>query len=473
MKHPHLPAEPGFLPDARYRHFHPVYLFKFIQKYLVLYLLPLLRALFLWDLDALWLALQQGAFLLIVVAAVAALQWRASGWFLDENNRLHLRQGFLLRRHLLLCGEELAALRTDRALYLRAVGAGKLTLYYARVHSPGTLTLYLTRRDCALLSDRLLPVNSAPFYRPLGAERLSLLLLSMNAAAALLFLSAAVRQTQSVGSWAERVALAGLNHAAAAAATWLPVGIAWLLTLIGFVFAISVTRSFLYTAKYKVYKSEQAVLARGGVLHISECRIRLSSVSACDIRATPAARLLRCYPVFLIAGAYDGGELPVLLYRPGREDVLTQLLPGVVLPAQGRRPLAGRSILAFLTISGPLAGVSFLLTLLSFRFLPDLAPIFLVAFAVSLFMLVIDLDGFRKECIVCQGAHVTARIVRCFTLHNYCFFAGGAWYFYFQSPWSYAVHRGNLTIHLPAGQRLMVKSVTEAEVSSALDGPCC
>ncbi|MCI2046902.1 MAG: hypothetical protein LKJ90_04220 [Faecalibacterium sp.] len=472
MKQPHSPAEPDFLPDARYRHFHPVYLFKFIQKYLVVYLLPLVRALFLWDWDALLVALRQGAFLLIVAAAFAALQWRASGWFLDAGNVLHLRQGFLLRRHLLIRGEELAALRTDRALYLRAVGAGKLTLYYARVHAPGTVTLYLTRRDCALLSDRLLPVSSAPFYRPLGAERLSLLILSMNAAATLLFLSAAVRQTRSIGTWAERVALAGLNHAAATAATWLPVGAAWLLTMVGFVLAISVTRSFFHTAHYNVYKSNQAVLARGGVLHISECRIRLASVSACDVRATPAARLLRCYPVFLIAGAYDGGELPVLLYRPGHEDVLTQLLLGVELPAQGCRPLAGRSIVAFLTVSGPLAGLFFLMSLLSARILPDLAPMFLLAFGVSLFMLLVDLDGRRKECVLCQGQHVTARIVRRFTLHTYCLFTAGAWYSYLQSPWAYAVHRGNLTIRLPAGQRLKVKSITEAEASAALDGIC-
>jgi membrane protein YdbS with pleckstrin-like domain len=457
-----------FLPDARYRHFHPVYLIKFIQKFLVLYLLPLVRALFLWDLDALAAALRQGAALLALITLFAALEWRASGWFVDEENVLHIRQGILFRRHLFIRGEELSAVRTDRSLYLRLLGAGQLTLFYARVRRPGTVVLYLPRRDCRALSDRLLPVNAPPFYRPLGAERLSLLILSVNAVTTALFLYIAIRQTKAFGLWADEVALAGLNEAAATAATWLPIGAAWLLVLAGTLLAISVGRSFFHTARYRVYKTDEAVLSCGGILHISECRVRLACVTACDIRATPAARLLHCYPVYLLAGAYTGGELPVLLYRRGHEEILAQLLPGIALPSEGLRPLKGRSLIAFLTVSGPLMGLFLLTSILSARILPDLAPMFYLAFAFSLLMGAVDLDGRRKECVLRTGARLTARVVRFYTLHTYCFFPCGAVFSFLQSPWSCAVRRGNLVIHLPAGTKVKIKSIRESEAVHAL-----
>jgi hypothetical protein len=457
----------SFLPDSRYRRFHPVYLLKFIQKYLILYLLPLVRALLIWDWAAFWLALRQSAVLLLAAALLAALEWRSGGWFCDADGTLHLRRGLLRRQHLVVRGEALAAVRTDRALYHRAMGAGVLTLYYAQAQKPGTLTLYLTRRDCEQLAARLMPADGAPFYRAVGGERLSLTLLGVDTVTTGLFLWAALRQTEDFGRWAEQIALTGLGRVAAAAATWLPVGTAWLLTAAAALLFFSVGRSVFHTMNYSVYKSDDVILSSGGFLHLSSCRVRVSAITACDIRATPTARLLRRYPVYLTAGSYTGGELPVFLYRAGHDAQLHALLPLAVPPKKQFVDTKGRSLVAFLWLPACLSGLLLLLAMLAVRLLPDLAAAFFLAALGFLLMLGVGLEGFRRETVNRAGTVLAVCTVRFYTLHYWSIFGDVPQTVFSQSVWAYAVRRGSLMLCLPCGVRIRVKSIPEAEAEPA------
>ena len=64
----------------------------------------------------------------------------------------------------------------------------------------------------------------------------------------------------------------------------------------------------------------------------TERRVRLRCVSACDIRVTPAGRLLRRYPVFIAAGSFTGGEVPLFVVKKGQEARVEALLPGYSKP---------------------------------------------------------------------------------------------------------------------------------------------
>ncbi len=458
----------SFLPDRRYRRFHPVYFIKFIQKYLIVFLLPLARALLVRDWAALLLALRQSAALLAAAALIGALEWRAAGWTLDAHGVLRLRSGLLLRRHRVMRGAELAALRIDRTPLLRCLGAGAVTLYDARTRRAGIPVLYLSRADCARLAEGLMPAaGAAPFYRAGRGERLPLLVLGVDTLTTGLFLWAAVRQTQDFGAWAERMALAGLGRLAQAAATWLPVGAAWLLTAAGTLLALSVGRSFCRTVYYRVYRNNEIVHSVGGLFHRFDCRVRLSCVCACDVRATPAARLLHIRPVYLIAGRFWGGDLPVMLCRPGQEAALRALLPGAILPPAGARAdTKGRSMAAFLALPGLPAALLLVLAVLAMRLLPDLALAFFLAALAFVLMAAVNWDGRRRECVRPGPGCLTACTVRFFTLHSWYLPQPAARLDYTQSVWAWAVRRGSLTLRFAGGWSLKIKSIPEPEAQA-------
>lgn len=454
-----------FLPDTRYRHFHFVYLFRFVQKYLPVLLLPLLRALLEWDLAALWLALRQSGALLAAAALLALLEWRAAGWMVDGSGVLHLCSGLVRRRHLLLRREELAAVRIERAPHCRLLGAAAVALYPARAQKPAPPVLYLPRADAERLAAMLIPAEGAPFYRAVGAERLPMVLLGADTVTTGVLLWAAVRRTHQLGIRAEQAALAGFSRAAAAAAAWLPAGTAWLLTGAGVLLLLSLGRSLCRTAFYKVYKSDACILFRGGIFHLSACRVRIAAVTVCDIRATPAARLLRHYPVYLTAGTYRG-DLPVLLLHAGQESRLAQLIPGAVPAPARRQDTAGRSFAAFLLLPGLGCGMLSLLALAALFLLPGLAGAFALAALVCGGMLAAGIRGRRCEDVTHSGACLTAHIVRRFTLHTYCLPAAPAQTVLVQSVWAYAARRGNLLLCLAGGTVLKVKSIPEAQAAA-------
>ena len=132
-----------------FQHFHFVYSVRFIQKYLLLTLVPLAQALLNRQLAAFWQALRQSAGLLGVLALLALARGRAAGWRLEASGCLRLRTGLALRRQLALPAGTLAALRLERPPGLRLLGASALTLYPARTARLRPVTLYLSRREAA------------------------------------------------------------------------------------------------------------------------------------------------------------------------------------------------------------------------------------------------------------------------------------------------------------------------------------
>ena len=453
-----------------FQHFHFVYSVRFIQKYLLLTLVPLAQALLNRQLAAFWQALRQSAGLLGVLALLALARGRAAGWRLEASGCLRLRTGLALRRQLALPAGTLAALRLERPPGLRLLGASALTLYPARTARLRPVTLYLSRREAAALAGRLMPLPAgAARLRPTRAERLCLALLNANALSSALVLAAAWRQVRALGGWAEQAARAGLDHALALAADWLPVRAGWLPAALAALLAFSLLRSGCDTAFWRLYVSGPVLAMRGGLLCPTETRIRTAAVTACDIRATPTARLLGRWPVYLAAGSYRGA-LPVLL-RPGRPDQagrLAALLPGAVLPDAAPGSARGRSLAAFVLWPGVLAGGTLLALAAATKAAPALVPALAPAAGAALTLLAVAWDGRRRERALRAGGRLTVCTVRRFTLHCWCFFAAPASAHFRQTPPEAARGRGRLTLAFPAGLRVRVRSVTRQAARRAL-----
>lgn len=147
---------------------HPLAAVRIFQKYLVLLFVPLLRALLLWQLDALWLALRQEAVLLCLLFGYTALVWRSSGWWYSQSRlpTLTITRGVFLRETLTIQTNWLYMIATERTLALRLVGASRVQLYYqnrpnrntrqAHQNKAGVAQLVLRRADALTLTDYLL-----------------------------------------------------------------------------------------------------------------------------------------------------------------------------------------------------------------------------------------------------------------------------------------------------------------------------
>ena len=309
------------------RRLHPFTVLRFLRKTLVVYLLPLVQVLFERNWTALHTALQQDALLFLLLCAVSWGILHVSSWSLDNTGVFHLHWRLGIRLDRALRGEMLAALTIDRPLLYRMAGASRLTLYPVGAAQTHTLSVCLPKADAEAVADQLMPLVKPTQHRPAGGERAALGFLGANGLSTLALFVLAVRQTRDVPDWNPAVfAQIQVSFLARFAAQWLPAGAAWLLAAAGFLLGASLMRSFAQTVHYTVWHTADQVGSRGGWLGHFECRVRTSEISFADVRISPAARLMKRWPVFVTAGGCSP-ELPLFVYRSGEEALFRELLP--------------------------------------------------------------------------------------------------------------------------------------------------
>lgn len=442
---------------TRERHYHPLAALQFLRKAVIVCLIPLANALLEHSLTALLTALRQDAALLLLLFAVCWVLLEVRSWRLDENGVLRLRWELLFRQETVLRGDMLAALTIERPLLFRLTGASRVVLYPVGQPAKRAVTLCLRRDDAQELADRLMPIHDPICHTPKGDERASLVLLGANGLSTLALVALAVRQTKPFPLTAEALALAQLNALAALAARWLPAGAAWMLVLAGTVFGISLGRSFAQTVHYTVWRTDDQLGSRGGWLTRFELRVRRSEVSYASVRISPFARLLKRWPVFVVAGSCRP-ELPLFVYRSGQEEMFRELLPEFRMPPDGPVSVSHRSAIFFAPAGIP-CGVCLLLVLVSRTVLPALTFTLLIPTAISAVFLCGGLMGWMKEGIWLQDGRLTLRRQKGLYLYCICVFHPDVCLRAFQSPWAVRAQRPTLTLALPGQVRLRVRSV--------------
>lgn len=345
------------------RHYHPLAALRFLRKTVLLCLLPLANALLEFSLSALLTALRQDAALLLFLCGASWVLLEASSWALDDAGVLRLRWAFAAKQERILRGEALAALTIERPLLFRLMEASRVVLYPVGQPAKRAVTLYLYKEDAQELADRLMPICDPVCHRPAGGERAAMVLLGANGLSTLALLYLAIRQSRPFPLTAEALALSRLNVLVRFAAHWLPAGAAWMLVLAGTLFGASLGRSFAQTIHYTVWHTADQLGSRGGWLSRFEFRVRSREVSYADVRFSPTARLMKRWPVFVVAGSCRP-ELPLFVYRSGQEALFRELLPEFRMPPDIRPSLAHRSAVFFAPAGIPF-GLFLLLVLVS------------------------------------------------------------------------------------------------------------
>ncbi len=445
------------------RRFHILFALRYLRYGLVLCLVPMVRALLAFDLDSLWLALTQDAAILFVTAALALALWFATGFWL-EDGALTLTWGLAVRVRRSIAGESVAAIETARPLYCRILGASRLTLYFRANTAPRKYSIYLRKKDAAAVADALLPVCAdRSVFEPTGFERLTFIMLTANIVTSSLFALWGVRQMDEVlGSDLQGLAIRTLREAALLAARFLPTGLAFLVTvgfaIVGFTFLYAL----LHTAGFQVCRAGGVILSRGGFVTHIERRIRVSAVSACDVCVTPPARLLRRYPVYVCAGSFRGGDLPVLVFKKGQEALVQRLLPDFCPPERPLCSTSNKSPAQYLWKPGALLALSLALCGVAWSVMPQILPMLTVPVLLSLAALLVSLEGFFREG-VCKNSNRTLSVcyTRFFTRHEVCAFTRDIAYTIVENPFSVSRGRCDLTIHLPSAVSCKARGVKQ------------
>ena len=173
----------------------------------------------------------------------------------------------------------------------------------------------------------------------------------------------------------------------------LPAGAAWLVTLVFALWGVALFASLLSTSGFKVCRSGGVILAKGGHVNHSERRIAVPAISACDVRLTPAGRLLGRRAVYLSAGSYRGGDIPVLVYKRGAEALVQALVPQFTPPPYSPEVLAGRSLPLFLWKGGAAFAFFGALMGVSLWKMPRLTPLLALPLLLCLGLLLAGAGG--------------------------------------------------------------------------------
>ena len=451
MTAPQTPAVQG--------RYHIVYSLHLLKKGLFFCLVPLVQALISWDLPSLYGVLRQEALILLALAAVSLVLWRNTGWR-QYPERLELYSGVLLHRSRVLRRSELAVVEITRNPFLQLLGAARVTLYGCRVRQ--TITLYLPRRAATALADALLPPpQKPPLFKPVGGQRLSFVMVSANVISTALLLTVSLRQTEEMLGAAVTLPIRdNLTRLEQLVEQVVPAGVAWLFTAVFLLWGASLLVSLLRTVGFTVARSGGVILCHGGFILRTERRILAAVVSACDVRITPVARLLRRYPVYLTAGSYHAGDVPILVCKKGQTDLLQALMPGFVPPGGPTENRIGRSVPMFFWKSGACLAFSLALLGVSMWQLPAVTGLLVIPCVLSAAAVLISAEGYRLEGAArTPGRVLTVQYSHIFTRHCVCVFTPDINFRLFASPFAQSVGRCNLTIQLPCGFRMRVRSV--------------
>ena len=457
------------MEDIRLKgHFHIVYILNIIRYGLILCLVPMVQALLNFDLESLHRALRQDAVILIAMAALGAVLWRRVGFALTDK-ALVLDTGILVRRRVSFARRDIAVLEQARPLWLRIAGASRVTVYMARGRGANKATFYLPRRQAAALAETLLPVNSeAVLFAPTRAERARLTMLSANIAATGALVLVSLRQTRRIlGAGLEQklndLALGQLAQVEKLLELVLPAGVAWLVTLGFALWGVALFWSLLSTAGFRVCRSGGVILAKGGHVNHTERRIAAAAISACDVRLTPVGRLLGRRAVYLSAGSYRGGDIPVLVCKPGAAALVQALVPQFSPAPYAPELLAGRSLPVFLWKGGASFAFCAALMGVSLWRMPRFTPMLALPLLFCLGLLLAGLEAWITEGVwQAPNGTLAMQFTRGYTRHTVYLLTADFSLTCRQTPFSEGVGRCDLIARLPCRAKVRVRQVKHA-----------
>lgn len=445
------------------RRFHILFALRYMRYGLLACLVPMVRALVVFDLPALFTALWQDLYILLAFFAVALYLWFFTGFTVTETGVV-VERGFLLRQRYVFDRASVAALELVRPLHCRIFGAGKLTLYFKTNTYPRKYLLYLSKKTAQAVADVMLPVQAdRSVFAPAGFEKLALVMLSANALTTWLFIWLSTREiTDLFGTYWQEIAQANFVRLELLLESFLPAGLAMLTALAFLIISVTFLYAALHTAGFQVCRNGGVMIHRGGLITKMERRIAVSAISACDVRVTPVARLLGRYPLYVTAGSYRGEGMPVMIVQRGKPQMAELLLYSYARPAGAMCMPRKKSLIQY--VWQPATCFAVCLTLLGVASwaLPGVMPVLAVPLVLSVGCCAVSLEGFFREG-VCKNENrsLSLTYTRFFTRHDVCIFTPDVTYLTTQHPMAAAEGRADFRVRLPCGVRYRVRGIRQ------------
>lgn len=445
------------------KHFHVLYALRYVRYGLLLCLVPMLQALLRFDLNRFYTALRQDAAILAACLALALALWQAAGFWLTDST-LEVSQGVFFKTQFSVSHRSIAVLEISRPLYCRLLGASCVTLYFKNFSTARKVSFFVSKGDANRLADALLPVRrDHSVFAPAGFERISLVMLSANLLTTIAFAVLGLRHLEKIfGEGVRNLAYAQIAHLEVLVERWLPAGLALLATLVFLLISLTFLYAFFRTAGFSVCRNGGIIISRGGLITKTERRIVVSCVSSCDVRVTLAARLLRRRPVYVRAGSFDGGDIPLLVYKKGEDTMPEILLPHFTTPHQRLCEPARKSPVGYLWRPGTCFVLSATLMGVASWTMPAILPVLCVPLVLSLLSLLVSLEGLLYEGI-CSNENRTVSLcfTRLFTRHEVCVFTPDIAYTLFEHPFAVSGGWCDVYVHLPCRARYRVRGVLQ------------
>lgn len=354
--------------------FHPLIFWRYFKYGLVVCIFPLLRALFAWDFAALLTALLQNTILLGALSVFSCAMYLASRFTLTEQE-LCIERGVFLKSTIHQLRSSITVVEQKRTPLQRICGATEVTVYLSSAWPVRRHRLLLWKKDAEQLRDLLMPADPAPAgYRPCGVDKMALTLFSVNLLTTVFFLGYTAKQFYHIfGLQTWELLRQQIRELESVLSVFLPAGLSLIISILFLLSLLSLLHSMFKVFHFKVQRSGRLLLTSGGFFTQTHRRILLSAVTLTDVRLTPTAFLLRRRPLYLEAGGFRGDDLPFLIYKPGEENTIRELLPFFTLPESISIP-ERRPIGLFFWRPATLTVLVFLMWLLSLQSVPAMAP---------------------------------------------------------------------------------------------------
>ena len=440
---------------------HPLHFLKYVKYILVLCLLPVLQAILSFDLTAAWMTLLQELVILLACAGILATMRQASTVELADGV-LTVRSGVLFRRCCRFPVEQVSAVELRRSLLCRMLGAGVLTIYFRAGSNLRSVKLTLPVWWARRLSRRLVPdAAAASAFAPVGAERLLFVLLSANMiATAFLSVVAARRIFSLLGEDFKALAIDGITRIEHLLTAFLPAGVSLLAALALLFFALSLLGSLLRTYRFMAARSGGVLVSRGGLLTYTERRVFVDAITSSCLKITPAARLLRCCPVYLTAGCFRGEDLPIFTLNKKNLPQLRRLLPEFCLPENPLCNPRRKSLPQYLWKPGSLLALLCALGTVSLRVLPAVTPLLGLLALLALGVLLCNLEGIFREGF-CRNDNRTLSVSYCrgFTRHLVLIYTDDISLRISRFPTAASAGRCDLRVYTPARRAYHLRGV--------------
>lgn len=403
----------------KHSRYHFLYTLKYIRYALALCVLPMLQALLAWDWPSLLTALQSDALILAASAVFAVLLWRSTGVELQPD-KLLCRRGVLIKHTEVYPAAQISAVVVQRTLLCRITGGARVELYF-RCGKTRRAVLFLHKADALRTAQTLLPAKGEKTeLRFSGADRAAYVVLSANALAALTFGYVTVKSAAELlgQSW-RALAWEQFLTVETAAARILPAGAAFGGAVLFVLAVLALGQSLLYCAGYRAARCGNVLVLRGGLLTRTHRRIAVNAVTACDMRQTPAARLLRRVPIFLQAGSF-AADAPVLTVHSKQTQAAAQLLGAAgLIPPLPKEEYRQKSAAQYLW--KPAAALAFFALVwgVSLTRVPFLSNALLIPVALGFALLTVSAAGLRRERLYTdERGGLCVCYARWFTVHH-------------------------------------------------------